>query len=146
MRRGISSTPGGHFLGSVLGIRPCLRKSEEFNSCAAGLGVFKGRVVRFSGRDGLKVSANWLESAPDRARRLPDLSRYSYRQLYLLSSTAFYPQPVDASIVATETDYGETFRLRDFGATMFTRPSFKSREKPASWIAGVEETFIALKS
>ncbi len=60
---------GKPFLGICVGYQALFEKSEEFNSCAAGLGVFKGKVVRFSGRGGVKVPQigwNQLEIAkPD---------------------------------------------------------------------------------
>src|SRR5947199_954266 len=46
---------GRLFLGICVGYQALFEKSEEFSSCAAGLGVFEGSVVRFSGKDGLKV-------------------------------------------------------------------------------------------
>src|SRR5690606_35612971 len=45
---------GGPFLGICVGYQALFEKSEEFNSCAAGLGVFSGKVIRFQGA-GLKV-------------------------------------------------------------------------------------------
>src|ERR1700684_1743068 len=46
---------GRPFLGICVGYQALFERSEEFNSCAAGLGIFDGSVVRFSGEDGLKV-------------------------------------------------------------------------------------------
>src|SRR3569832_1491003 len=45
---------GRPFLGICVGYLALFENSEEFNSCAAGLGVFKGKVVRFSQTSGLK--------------------------------------------------------------------------------------------
>jgi len=39
---------GRPFLGICVGYQALFEKSEEFNSCAAGLSVFEGNVVRFS--------------------------------------------------------------------------------------------------
>jgi len=39
---------GRPFLGICVGYQALFEKSEEFNSCAAGLGIFKGKVVRFT--------------------------------------------------------------------------------------------------
>ena len=39
---------GRPFLGICVGYQALFERSEEFNSCAAGLGVFQGSVVRFS--------------------------------------------------------------------------------------------------
>src|SRR4051794_29010061 len=44
---------GRPFLGICVGYQALFEKSEEFNSCAPGLGIFKGKVVRFSAQPGL---------------------------------------------------------------------------------------------
>lgn len=99
---------GRPFLGICVGYQALFEKSEEFNSCAAGLGLFVGKVVRFSGRNGLKVPQigwNQIEVArPDCPlfRNIPDGS-------YVYFVHSFYPQPTDPSIVAARTEYGETF-------------------------------------
>src|SRR5204862_134543 len=46
---------GRPFLGICVGYQALFEKSEEFNSCAAGLGIFGGKVVRFAERPGLKI-------------------------------------------------------------------------------------------
>ena len=46
---------GKPFLGICVGYQALFERSEEFNSCAAGLSVFKGNVVRFPDANGLKV-------------------------------------------------------------------------------------------
>src|SRR5271163_714752 len=46
---------GKPFLGICVGYQALFERSEEFNSCAAGLGVFAGKVVRFSGEGGVKI-------------------------------------------------------------------------------------------
>lgn len=98
---------GRPFLGICVGYQALFDKSEEFNSCAAGLAVFPGRVVRFTGH-GLKVPQigwNQLEIArPDCPlyRGIPDRSF-----VYFVHS--FYPQPQEPGIVATRTEYGDTF-------------------------------------
>ena len=46
---------GRPFLGICVGYQALFERSDEFNSCAAGLGTFTGRVVRFPDRPGLKV-------------------------------------------------------------------------------------------
>ena len=96
------------FLGICVGYQALFEGSAEFNSCAAGLGVFGGRVVRFTPRAGLKVPQigwNQLEiSRPDCPlyQGIPDGSH-----VYFVHS--FFPQPTDESLIATRTTYGETF-------------------------------------
>ena len=99
---------GKPFLGICVGYQALFERSEEFNSCAAGLGVFKGSVVRFSEKHRLKIpEIGWNEVKIAKAdcplyRGIPDGSHF-----YFVHS--FYPKPVDDSIVATRTDYGESF-------------------------------------
>jgi glutamine amidotransferase len=99
---------GRPFLGICVGYQALFEASDEFNSCAAGLGVFQGRVVRFSGQDGLKVPQigwNQLEIVQPDCPLFRNIPTGSYT--YFVHS--FYPQPEDASLVATRTEYGETF-------------------------------------
>jgi glutamine amidotransferase len=105
-RRFISS--GKPFLGICVGYQALFEKSEEFNSCAAGLGVFGGKVIRFTGKSGLKVPQigwNQLELTRPDCPLFRGIPSGSYA--YFVHS--FYPQPADSSIVATETEYGERF-------------------------------------
>ena len=99
---------GRPFLGICVGYQALFDKSEEFNSCAAGLGLFQGKVVRFSGRDGLKVpQIGWNQLIIKR----PDcpLFRGIPTGSYTYFVHSFFPRPADPSIVAAETEYGETF-------------------------------------
>lgn len=105
-RQFISS--GRPFLGICVGYQALFEKSDEFNSCAAGLGVFKGRVVRFTGQDGLKVpQIGWNQL--DLVRGNCPLFRGIPTGSYAYFVHSFYPQPADVSIVATRTEYGESF-------------------------------------
>jgi glutamine amidotransferase len=99
---------GKPFLGICVGYQALFEKSEEFNSCAAGLGVFQGNVVRFSEKHGLKIPQigwNQLEIVRPDCPLFRGVTGGSY--VYFVHS--FYPQPVDTSIVATRTDYGDVF-------------------------------------
>jgi glutamine amidotransferase len=99
---------GKPFLGICVGYQALFDKSEEFNSCAAGLGVFKGNVVRFTEKRGLKIPQigwNQLEIVKPDCPLLRGVANGSY--VYFVHS--FYPQPADASIVAIRTEYGDTF-------------------------------------
>ena len=105
--RGFIGT-GRPFLGICVGYQALFERSEEFNSRAAGLGILPGSVVRFPAQPGLKVPQigwNQLELVkPDCPlyRGIPDGSF-----VYFVHS--FYPQPTDAAMVATRTDYGVSF-------------------------------------
>jgi imidazole glycerol-phosphate synthase subunit HisH len=99
---------GRPFLGICVGYQALFEKSEEFNSCAAGLGIFKGKVVRFGEKPGLKIpEIGWNQIEVTRAecplfRGIPTGS-------YVYFVHSFFPKPVDSSIVATQTTHGETF-------------------------------------
>jgi glutamine amidotransferase len=99
---------GRPFLGICVGYQALFERSEEFNSCAAGLSLFKGSVVRFSNGDRLKIPQigwNQLEIAQSNCPLYKGIENGSY--VYFVHS--FFPKPVDESIVATRTTYGQTF-------------------------------------
>jgi imidazole glycerol-phosphate synthase subunit HisH len=47
---------GRPFLGICVGYQALFERSEEFNSCAAGLGLFGGSVVRFTEQPSQKIT------------------------------------------------------------------------------------------
>jgi glutamine amidotransferase len=99
---------GRLFLGICVGYQALFEGSQEFNSRAPGLGIFGGKVVRFKDSPALKVpQIGWNQL--DIAR--PDCPLYQGipqgSHVYFVHS--FYPQPTDPGIVATRTEYGETF-------------------------------------
>ena len=99
---------GRLFLGICVGYQALFEKSEEFNSCAAGLGIFQGSVVRFSNGNGLKIPQigwNQLEVVRPDCPFFQGIPSGSY--VYFVHS--FFPKPVDVSLTATRTSYGETF-------------------------------------
>jgi glutamine amidotransferase len=99
---------GKPFLGICVGYQALFERSEEFNSCAAGLGIFQGSVVRFTEKPGLKIPQtgwNQLEIVKPDCPLLRGIENGSY--FYFVHS--FFPQPADQSIIATRTDYGQTF-------------------------------------
>lgn len=105
-RRFIQS--GRPFLGICVGYQALFDASEEFQSSAAGLGVFGGRVVRFSSEHKLKIPQigwNQLEIVRSDCPLYRGITPGSY--VYFVHS--YYPRPIDPSIVATRTDYGDVF-------------------------------------
>jgi glutamine amidotransferase len=99
---------GRPFLGICVGYQALFEGSEEFNSCAAGLGYFKGQVVRFSEGAGLKIPQigwNQIEITQPECPLYRDIPSKSY--VYFVHS--FFPKPADDSIVATRTEYGGRF-------------------------------------
>lgn len=99
---------GRPFLGICVGYQALFDKSEEFNSCAAGLGIFDGKVVRFSDKTGVKIPQigwNRLAIVRPECPIFQGIAPGSY--VYFVHS--FFPKPADPSITATETTYGELF-------------------------------------
>ena len=99
---------GRPFLGICVGYQALFERSQEFNSCAPGLGIFKGSVVRFSDAHGLKIpQIGWnpvllVKPKCPLYHDIPDGSHFYFVHSY-------YPKPEDESIVATKTEYGEVF-------------------------------------
>ena len=99
---------GRPFLGICVGYQALFDKSEEFNSRAAGLGIFPGRVVRFANHNSLKIPQigwNQLDVVQPQCPLFAGIPDGSY--VYFVHS--FFPKPEDPSIVAAKTQYGETF-------------------------------------
>jgi glutamine amidotransferase len=99
---------GRPFLGICVGYQALFERSEEFNSCTAGLSVFRGPVVRFPNQPGLKVPQigwNELQIVRPDCPLLRGVADGSH--VYFVHS--FYPRPDDDRIVVTRTEYGETF-------------------------------------
>ena len=98
---------GKPFLGICIGYQALFEKSEEFNSCAAGLGIFEGSVVRFPDAEVKVPQIGWNEVQFSKldCPILQDIESGSH--FYFVHS--YYPQPKDESIVATRTEYGVDF-------------------------------------
>ncbi len=99
---------GAWFLGICVGYQILFERSEEFQSKSPGFGLFKGSVVRFPERPGLKVpQIGWNQvryKHPDCPifKGIPDNSHFYFVHSY-------HPEPEDESIVAGQTHYGRTF-------------------------------------
>lgn len=105
---------GRPFLGICLGLQLLFSKSEEFGE-QNGLGIFKGRVVRFPfsnagsapSRSSLKVPhMGW--NAVHIRKQVPALEGVE-EGAYFYFVHSYYPVPEDRHIVATTTDYGGEF-------------------------------------
>ena len=98
---------GKPFLGICVGYQALFEKSEEFNSCTLGMGVFGGEVIRFSG-EGIKIpQIGWNQVSIQK----PDCPIFdgidSGSYFYFVHS--YFPEPRDSSIVASRTTYGVEF-------------------------------------
>jgi imidazole glycerol-phosphate synthase subunit HisH len=99
---------GKPFLGICVGYQVLFEGSEEFNSRANGLGLFKGKVVRFPSLPGLKIPQigwNQLEIIREDCPLFKGISSGSH--VYFVHS--YHPAPLDRSIIAAQTDYGIPF-------------------------------------
>jgi imidazole glycerol-phosphate synthase subunit HisH len=99
---------GRPFLGICVGYQALFERSEEFNSRATGLGIFKGKVVRLSEGSGLKIPQigwNQLEVVASECPLYQGVPSGSY--VYFVHS--YFPEPADVSVIATQTTYGSTF-------------------------------------
>lgn len=102
---------GRPFLGICVGYQALFERSEEFQSCARGLGIFKGPVVRFqptATEPHLKIPQigwNEVEVAQENCPLFAGIPQRSH--FYFVHS--YHPQPADPSIVAGWTDYGNRF-------------------------------------
>lgn len=96
---------GKPFLGICLGLQLLFDESEEFG-IHKGLGIIKGRVVRFRDK-GLKVPhMGWNEAKRQKGSRLlkgiPDSAYFYFVHSY-------YAVPEDRSVTLTSTGYGVDF-------------------------------------
>lgn len=99
---------GTPFLGICLGLQLLFEESEEFGP-VPGLGILKGKVVRFSGPalDGLKIpQMGWNELSIRRpSAELAGLGEHPY--VYFVHS--YYVVPDDPAITAATAAYGVEF-------------------------------------
>ncbi len=97
---------GKPFLGICLGFQLLFSESEEFGR-QKGLDLFPGRVLGFQPRDGLKVPhMGW--NRIEKTMNSPFLEGISNGD-YVYFVHSFYVVPEDNSLIATTTDYGESF-------------------------------------
>ncbi len=100
---------GKPFLGICLGLQLLFTEGEEFGR-QPGLGIFKGRVVRFpfsSSKNSLKVPhMGW--NAVQIRKRFPALEGIE-NGAYFYFVHSYYPIPEDPEMIATVTDYGGEF-------------------------------------
>ena len=94
------------FLGICLGLQLLFDVGYE-NGTHEGLGILPGEVVRFDVPAELKVPhMGWNALA---IRRRPPLLEGLAEGTYVYFVHSYYVKPRDASVIATETDYGGQF-------------------------------------
>ena len=95
---------GKPFLGICLGEHLLFEESEE-SPDVKGLGILKGKVVKITKKDGLKIPHmgwNSLEF-PKKSKIFKNIGDEPF--VYFVHS--YYIKPVDESVVAAYTEYGE---------------------------------------
>jgi glutamine amidotransferase len=95
------------FFGICVGYQMLFESSEEAPG-QKGLGIFSGQVRKFAENSGLKIPQigwNTVEVRQPDAPLLNGIASGDF--VYFVHS--YYVQPKDASLVALETNYGETF-------------------------------------
>ena len=131
---------GKWFLGICLGLQLLFDESEEFGP-VKGLGILKGKVVRFNLNKDLKVPhMGWnqivKEKDPLLLKKIPDKTSFYFVHSYFV-------KPVDKNIVATQTDYGIDFcssiQKDNIVATQF------HPEKSQKWGLQILKNFVELK-
>jgi imidazole glycerol-phosphate synthase subunit HisH len=101
---------GRPFLGICVGLQLMFESSEE-GDCPDGLGIFKGKVVRFSSaaQTGLKVPhMGWNRLKPVEGKPCPLLAGLS-SDAYAYFVHSYYAQPEDKDIVLATCEYGVDF-------------------------------------
>jgi imidazole glycerol-phosphate synthase subunit HisH len=94
------------FLGICLGFQLLFSESEEFGK-QKGLDLVKGKVIGFNPGVGLKVPhIGW--NSIEKKQNSPFLDGISNRD-YVYFVHSFYVVPEDTSIIATTTEYGNSF-------------------------------------
>jgi imidazole glycerol phosphate synthase glutamine amidotransferase subunit len=95
---------GKPYLGICLGYQILFESSAESPE-TRGLAAFPGHVRRFDPAKGLKIPhMGWNSARP----RVPESLRWKGLGVdpYFYFVHSYFPQPIDPSIVAAETDYG----------------------------------------
>lgn len=97
---------GKPFLGICLGLQLLFEESEE-SPGVPGLGIFKGKIIKFTENKGYKIPQigwNSLEINPESGlfKGIPNES-------YVYFVHSYYLQAEDESIVAARTEYADTF-------------------------------------
>ncbi|MBI5236235.1 MAG: imidazole glycerol phosphate synthase subunit HisH [Deltaproteobacteria bacterium] len=97
---------GKPFLGICLGLQLLFDESEEFGR-HKGLGVIRGKVVRFEPAVRLKVPHIGWNSAKQ-AKASPLLNGINDNEFFYFVHS-YYAMPEDKSVILTSTDYGGEF-------------------------------------
>jgi glutamine amidotransferase len=95
------------FFGICVGYQMLFESSEEAPG-EKGLGIFAGKVRKFSDKHGLKIPQIGWNTVTVRQPGAPLLTGISDGD-YVYFVHSYYAAPRDSSIIALETAYGDTF-------------------------------------
>lgn len=99
---------GTPFLGICLGLQLLFEESEEFGP-VPGLGILRGRVVRFRDRDDPEFRIPHMGWNQIRARQPAPALRGIADGAFVYFVHSYYVEPADPAIIATTTDYDGEF-------------------------------------
>jgi len=91
LKKALSS--GKPYLGICLGLQALFEESEE-SPGIAGLGIFKGKVIRF--KQGKIPQIGWNNIKPKKSL---------FKEGFVYFVNSYYPVPEDKEIIANTTDY-----------------------------------------
>ena len=92
------------YLGICLGLQILFEQSQE-NPGVKGMGIFKGRVKRFSSK--LKIPQIGWNSI--KITKKSQITKNINDNSYFYFVHSYYVEPEDKSIILTKTDYGQEF-------------------------------------
>lgn len=100
---------GKWFLGICLGLQLLFEESEEFGP-VQGLGILKGKVVKFDTQSKLKIPhMGWNQARKVNTVAKPVLLEGVADNSSFYFVHSYYVDPTDKKIISTETDYGTSF-------------------------------------
>jgi glutamine amidotransferase len=99
---------GTPFLGICLGMQLLFEESEEFGP-VQGLGLLRGRVVRFRERDDPEFRIPHMGWNQIQARQQTPALRGIADGAAVYFVHSYYVEPADPTVIATTTDYGGEF-------------------------------------
>jgi glutamine amidotransferase len=99
---------GTPFLGICLGLQLLFEESEEFGP-VAGLGLLRGRVVRFRDTGDAELRIPHMGWNQLRVRQTTPVLRDVAEQSFVYFVHSYYVEPADPAIIAATTDYGGEF-------------------------------------
>lgn len=99
---------GKKFLGICLGMQALFEESEE-SPGLKGLGIFKGKVVKFNAGKVPQIGWNKIMSIKSTEKSIKSTKKNIFKDEYMYFVNSYYIVPEDKSIIAAKTDYNGEF-------------------------------------